>query len=131
MEKFRVGAVEEQCNEVLLSITIRETCGSADSGTSGPDTNWVSPDACRDDRPNLTDTPAYLIGEWLNLGEPAPYMFLLMIMSVVAAILVLDSIEPNPFLTIGTNPKGDPRGRRGSTAPWSRCSNSQGSKPSS
>ncbi|MGB1472667.1 MAG: ABC transporter permease [Candidatus Thalassarchaeaceae archaeon] len=95
---LRVGAVGNAIgiSSYPLPFEDRWFCGSE---TSGPDTNWVSPDACRDD-PNLTDTPAYLIGEWLNLGEPAPYMFLLMIMSVVAVILVwilLNRILSSPW----------------------------------
>ena len=95
---LRVGAVGNAIgiSSYPLPFEDRWFCGSE---TSGPDTNWVSPDACRDD-PTLTDTPAYLIGEWLNLGEPAPYMFLLMIMSVVAVILVwilLNRILSSPW----------------------------------
>ena len=65
---LRVGAVGNAIgiSSYPLPFEDRWFCGSE---TSGPDTNWVSPDACRDD-PTLTDTPAYLIGEWLNLGEP-------------------------------------------------------------
>ena len=95
---LRVGAVGNAIGISSYPLPFEDMwfCGSE---TSGPDTNWVSPDACRDD-PNLTDTPAYLIGEWLNLGEPAPYMFLLMIMSVVAVILVwilLNRILSSPW----------------------------------
>ena len=95
---LRVGAVGNAIGISSYPLPFEDMwfCGSE---TSGPDTNWVSPDACRDD-PNLTDTPAYLIGEWLNLGEPAPYMFLLMIMSVIAVILVwilLNRILSSPW----------------------------------
>jgi ABC-type branched-subunit amino acid transport system permease subunit len=95
---LRVGAVGNAIGISSYPLPFEDMwfCGSE---KSGPDTNWVSPDACRDD-PNLTDTPAYLIGEWLNLGEPAPYMFLLMIMSVVAVILVwilLNRILSSPW----------------------------------
>ena len=95
---LRVGAVGNAIGISSYPLPFEDMwfCGSE---KSGPDTNWVSPDACRDD-PNLADTPAYLIGEWLNLGEPAPYMFLLMIMSVVAVILVwilLNRILSSPW----------------------------------
>ena len=95
---LRVGAVGNAIGISSYPLPFEDMwfCGSE---TSGPDTNWVSPDACRDDG-NLTDTPAYLIGEWLNLGEPAPYMFLLMIMSVIAVILVwilLNRILSSPW----------------------------------
>ena len=95
---LRVGAVGNAIGISSYPLPFEDMwfCGSE---KSGPDTNWVSPDACRDD-PNLTDTPAYLIGEWLNLGEPAPYMFLLMIMSVVAVIFVwilLNRILSSPW----------------------------------
>ena len=59
-------------------------CGSE---KSGPDTQWASPDACRDDI-LLDSTPAYHIGELLNLGEPAPYMMMLMLLSVASVIVV-------------------------------------------
>ena len=95
---LRVGAVGNAIGISSYPLPFEDMwfCGSE---TSGPGTNWVSPDACRDD-PTLTNTPAYLIGEWLNLGEPAPYMFLLMIMSVVAVILVwilLNRILSSPW----------------------------------
>ena len=59
-------------------------CGSE---KSGPDTQWASPDACRDDI-LLDSTPAHYIGELLNLGEPAPYMMMLMLLSVASVIIV-------------------------------------------
>ena len=59
-------------------------CGSR---TSGPDSTWLGPDDCRDDI-TLIDTPAANIGELLDLGQPAPYMFLLMVLSLVAVALV-------------------------------------------
>ena len=59
-------------------------CGSE---RSGPDTQWASPDACRDDV-LLDSTPAYQIGEILNLGEPAPYLLMLMIISVLSVAVV-------------------------------------------
>lgn len=59
-------------------------CGSE---KSGPDTQWASPDTCRDDI-LLDSTPAYHIGELLNLGEPAPYMMMLMLLSVASVIVV-------------------------------------------
>ena len=95
---LRVGAVGNAIGISSYPLPFEDMwfCGSE---TSGPGTNWVSPDACRDDL-TLTDTPAYLIGEWLNLGEPAPYMFLLMILSVVAVILVwilLNRILSSPW----------------------------------
>ena len=95
---LRVGAVGNAIGISSYPLPLENWwfCGSE---TSGLDTQWVSPDACRDD-PNLTDTPAYLIGDWLNLGEPAPYLFALMIMSVVAVILVwilLNRILSSPW----------------------------------
>jgi len=95
---LRVGALGNAIGISSYPLPLEDLwfCGSE---TSGPDTNWVSPDACRDDA-NLTDTPAYLIGDWLSLGEPAPYMFALMIMSVIAVILVwilLNRILSSPW----------------------------------
>jgi len=59
-------------------------CGSR---TPGPETPWASPDDCKNDIA-LVDTPATNIGDLLGLGEPAPYMFILMILSVVSVALV-------------------------------------------
>ena len=59
-------------------------CGSR---TPGPETSWASPDDCRDDIA-LVDTPAANIGDLLGLGEPAPYLFILMILSLVAVAVV-------------------------------------------
>ena len=59
-------------------------CGSE---KSGPDTQWAGPDACRDDV-LLDSTPAYHVGELLNLGEPAPYMLMLMIISLLSVAVV-------------------------------------------
>ncbi len=59
-------------------------CGSE---KSGPDSQWASPDSCRDDI-LLDSTPAQHIGDLLNLGEPAPYMMLLMLLSVASVIIV-------------------------------------------
>tara|TARA_Y100001980_G_scaffold45346_1_gene25683 strand:+ start:664 stop:4404 length:3741 start_codon:yes stop_codon:yes gene_type:complete len=59
-------------------------CGSE---KSGPDTQWAGPDACRDDV-LLDSTPAYQVGELLNLGEPAPYMLMLMIISLLSVAVV-------------------------------------------
>ena len=55
--------------------------------TPGPGTSWAGPDDCRDDI-SLADTPAASVGDLLGLGEPAPYMFILMILSVVAVAVV-------------------------------------------
>ena len=59
-------------------------CGSR---TPGPDSTWAGPDDCRDDTAIL-DSAAANIGDLLGLGEPAPYMFLLMILSVVSVLVV-------------------------------------------
>lgn len=59
-------------------------CGSR---TPGPETSWMGPDDCRDDIA-LVDTPAANIGDLFGLGEPAPYLFILMILSVVAVAVV-------------------------------------------
>ena len=71
-------------------------CGSE---KSGPDTQWASPDACKDDV-LLDSTPAHHIGELLNLGEPAPYMLMLMIISLfsVAVVwLILSRLLASPW----------------------------------
>ena len=59
-------------------------CGA---NNPGPDTPWAGPDDCRDDI-SLVDTPAVHIGELLDLGQPAPYILCLMIISLIAVALV-------------------------------------------
>lgn len=64
----------------------------------GPNTNYISADACRNDTTLLG--PADKIGEILNLGEPAPYSFLLAMMSIISVILVwrlLETILSSPW----------------------------------
>ena len=95
---LRVGAIGNAIGISAYPLPLENWwfCGSQ---TPGPGTNWASPDACRDDT-NLTDTPAYLIGDWFEIGQPAPYMFLLMLMSIVAVILVwilLNRILSSPW----------------------------------
>jgi neutral amino acid transport system permease protein len=83
---LRVGAVGSAIGISAYPLPLENWwfCGSE---TPGPDSAWAGPDACRDDI-SLMDTPASQIGELLNLGEPAPYMFLLMIISLISVILV-------------------------------------------
>ena len=83
---LRVGAVGSAIGISAYPLPLENWwfCGSE---TPGPDSAWASPDACRDDI-SLMDTPASQIGELLNLGEPAPYMFILMIISLISVILV-------------------------------------------
>jgi ABC-type branched-subunit amino acid transport system permease subunit len=83
---LRVGSVGSAIGISAYPLPLEDWwfCGSE---TSGPDTQWISPDACRDDT-SLADTPANLVAELLNLGEPAPYMFLLMVIAVLSVLLV-------------------------------------------
>ena len=95
---LRVGAIGNAIGISAYPLPLENWwfCGSQ---TPGPGTDWASPDACRDDT-NLTDTPAYLIGDWLEIGQPAPYMFLLMLMSIMAVIFVwilLNRILSSPW----------------------------------
>ena len=59
-------------------------CGSNEIG---PGTQWADPADCRDDA-LLVDSPAYQMGEILSLGQPAPYMFILMVISIISVIVV-------------------------------------------
>ncbi|MEL0336116.1 MAG: branched-chain amino acid ABC transporter permease, partial [Euryarchaeota archaeon] len=95
---LRVGAIGNAIGISAYPLPLENWwfCGSQ---TPGSGTNWASPDACRDDT-NLTDTPAFLIGDWLEIGQPAPYMFLLMLMSIIAVIFVwilLNRILSSPW----------------------------------
>jgi neutral amino acid transport system permease protein len=83
---LRVGSVGSAVGISSYPLPLEEAwfCGSR---AIGPDTPWLGPDNCRDDIA-IVDTPAASLGEILGLGEPAPYMFLLMILSLVAVAVV-------------------------------------------
>ena len=83
---LRVGAVGSAIGISSYPLPLEDWwfCGSE---KSGPDTAWISPDACRDD-PSLVDTPANHVADFLNLGDPAPYIFLLMIISLLCVAVV-------------------------------------------
>ncbi len=64
----------------------------------GAGTNYISADACRNDIYLLG--PADKVGDLLGLGEPAPYSFLLAIMSILSVVLVwrlLETILSSPW----------------------------------
>jgi len=83
---LRVGSVGAAVGISSYPLPLEDTwfCGSR---TIGPDTPWAGPDNCRDDIA-LVDTPAANMGDLLGLGEPAPYLFILMILSLVAVAVV-------------------------------------------
>ncbi|MBL52260.1 MAG: hypothetical protein CMG57_09935 [Candidatus Marinimicrobia bacterium] len=83
---LRVGAVGSAIGISAYPLPLENWwfCGSE---KSGPDSQWASPDACRDDT-SLIDTPANQVAELLNLGEPAPYLFILMIISLIVVAVV-------------------------------------------
>ena len=83
---LRVGAVGSAIGISSYPLPLEDWwfCGSE---KSGPDTAWASPDACRDDL-SLVDAPANHVADLLNLGEPAPYIFLLMIISLLCVAIV-------------------------------------------
>ena len=83
---LRVGAVGSAIGISAYPLPLENWwfCGSEEPG---PDSQWVSPDACRDDI-SLIDTPANQVAELLNLGEPAPYLFILMVISLISVALV-------------------------------------------
>lgn len=71
-------------------------CGSE---KIGPESTYTNAADCRDSI-LLTDTPANQVGELLNLGEPAPYLFLLMSMALISTILIwklLENILSSPW----------------------------------
>ena len=72
-------------------------CGSGvDTGVG---LEFISPDSCRSATTEL-DSPALFISEILNLGEPAPYSFLLAIICLFSVILIwylLETILSSPW----------------------------------
>ena len=59
---------------------------------TGPGLEFISGDACRLASPEL-DSPARWFGELLNIGEPAPYSFILGSLSLILAFTVFVLLE--------------------------------------
>ena len=71
-------------------------CGSE---RVGPDSTYSNAADCRDSI-LLTDSPANQIGDLLGLGEPAPYLFLLMSMALISVFIVwwlLETLLSSPW----------------------------------
>ncbi len=83
---LRVGSVNSAVGISAYPLPLEETwfCGSR---AIGPETPWAGPDQCRDDIA-IVDTLAVSVGDFLGLGQPAPYAFLLMILSLIAVVVV-------------------------------------------
>ena len=101
---LRVGSIGSAIGISKYTLPLKEWwfCGSGVS--TGPDSDYISADACRNDE--LLLGPANKAGELLNLSdingvvEPAPYMFLLAVMGMVLVVLVwwlLETILSSPW----------------------------------
>ena len=101
---LRVGSIGSAIGISKYTLPLKQWwfCGSGVS--IGPDSDYISADACRNDE--LLLGPANKVGELLNLSdvngvvEPAPYMFLLAMMGMVSVILVwwlLETILSSPW----------------------------------
>lgn len=101
---LRVGSIGSAIGISKYTLPLKQWwfCGSGVS--IGPDSDYISADACRNDE--LLLGPANKVGELLNLSdvngvvEPAPYMFLLAVMGMVSVVLVwwlLETILSSPW----------------------------------
>ena len=101
---LRVGSIGSAIGISKYTLPLKQWwfCGSGVS--IGPDSDYISADACRDDE--LLLGPANKVGEILNLVdvngtvEPAPYMFLLAVIGMISVVLVwwlLETILSSPW----------------------------------
>ena len=101
---LRVGSIGSAIGISKYTLPLKQWwfCGSGVA--IGPDTDYISADACRNDE--LLLGPANKVGELLNLTdvngvvEPAPYMFLLAVLGMVSVISVwwlLETILSSPW----------------------------------
>ena len=101
---LRVGSIGSAIGISKYTLPLKQWwfCGSGVS--IGPDSDYISADACRNDE--LLLGPANKVGGLLNLSdvngvvEPAPYMFLLAVMGMVSVVLVwwlLETILSSPW----------------------------------
>ena len=101
---LRVGSIGSAIGISKYTLPLKEWwfCGAGVS--IGPDSDYISADACRNDE--LLLGPANKVGELLNLSdvngvvEPAPYMFLLALMGMISVVLVwwlLETILSSPW----------------------------------
>ena len=101
---LRVGSIGSAIGISKYTLPLKQWwfCGSGVS--IGPDSDYISADACRDDE--LLLGPANKVGEILNLVdvngtvEPAPYMFLLAAIGMISVVVVwwlLETILSSPW----------------------------------
>ena len=101
---LRVGSIGSAIGISKYTLPLKQWwfCGSGVS--IGPDSDYISADACRNDE--LLLGPANKVGELMNLTdvngvvEPAPYMFLLALIGMVLVVLVwwlLETILSSPW----------------------------------
>jgi ABC-type branched-subunit amino acid transport system permease subunit len=101
---LRVGSIGSAIGISKYTLPLKQWwfCGSGVS--IGPDSDYISADACRDDE--LLLGPANKVGEILNLVdvngtvEPAPYMFLLAVIGMISVVVVwwlLETILSSPW----------------------------------
>ncbi len=101
---LRVGSIGSAIGISKYTLPLKQWwfCGSGVS--IGPDSDYISADACRNDE--LLLGPANKVGDLLNLTdvngvvEPAPYMFLLALIGMLSVVLVwwlLETILSSPW----------------------------------
>ena len=101
---LRAGSIGSAIGISKYTLPLKQWwfCGSGVS--IGPDSDYISADACRNDE--LLLGPANTVGELMNLTdvngvvEPAPYMFLLALIGMVLVVLVwwlLETILSSPW----------------------------------
>ena len=101
---LRVGSIGSAIGISKYTLPLKQWwfCGSGVS--IGPDSDYISADACRDNE--LLLGPANKVGEILNLVdvngtvEPAPYMFLLAVIGMISVVVVwwlLETILSSPW----------------------------------
>ncbi|MDG1554033.1 MAG: ABC transporter permease, partial [Candidatus Thalassarchaeaceae archaeon] len=101
---LRVGSIGSAIGISKYTLPLKQWWFCGRGVSIGPDTDYISADACRNDSTLLG--PADKVGEWLNLTdgtgliEPAPYMTLLAIMGILSVIIVwwlLETILSSPW----------------------------------
>ncbi len=101
---LRVGSIGSAIGISKYTLPLKQWWFCGRGVSIGPDTDYISADACRNDSTLLG--PADKVGEWLNLTdgtgliEPAPYMTLLAIMGIISVIIVwwlLETILSSPW----------------------------------
>ena len=101
---LRVGSIGSAIGISKYTLPLKQWWFCGRGVAIGPDTNYISADACRNDSALIG--PADKVGDLLNLTssngaiEPAPYMMLLAIMGIISVIFVwwlLETILASPW----------------------------------